>query len=341
MKFCIATLSHDAQYRAEYLERTIVSFLDSNPGFEGDWYIFLNSYNDELLEVTERLFNQYSNITWHLEISKKNLGVGAGINRLNKMVENYEYVLFLEGDWTCLPQKISGLSLNWIDELVECMEDSDLDQLVLRRYLNDTDDRQFGYSYWLKEDILLEEKNYKSIEYWILSKKEYTNNPVIRRNKRFYETGILPLSEFFDENGEAIEVKENPNWGRAEIEKEAEGFQLKSAFMKWGVFVHDEHWPFKLDWESYYDTLKPCGFKGLEFGCKYGYIKPEQYFCGCCPKNWKFTDLEKHNQYYERVIVELVDKGATREEIIKGMQDISDGLIVNPDTYINFNKKRR
>ena len=341
MKFCIATLSHDAQYRAEYLERTIVSFLDANPDFEGDWYIFLNSYNQDLLDVTELLFNKYSNITWHLELSEKNLGVGAGINRLNKMVENYEYVLFLEGDWTCLPQKISGLSPNWINELIECMEDSDLDQMVLRRYLNDTDDRQFGYSYWLKEDILLEEKNYKSITYWILSKKEYTNNPVIRRNKRFYETGILPLSEFFDDNGDAVEVKGNPNWGRAEIEKEAEGFQLKSAFMKWGTFVHDEHWPFKLDWDSYYDTLKPCGIKGPEFSCKYGYIRLEQYFCGCCPKNWKFTDLEKHNQYYERVIVELVDKNASKEEIIKGMQDIADGLIVNPDTYINFDKKRR
>lgn len=341
MKFCIATLSHDARYRAEYLERTIVSFLDANPDFNGDWYIFFNSYNQDLLDLTDLLFNKYSNVSWHLELSEKNLGVGAGINRLNKMVEHYEYVLFLEGDWTCLPQKISGLSPNWINELIECMEDSDLDQMVLRRYLNDTDDRQFGYSYWLKEDILLEEKNYKSITYWILSKKEYTNNPVIRRNRRFYETGIFPLSEFFNANGDAVEVKGNPNWGRAEIEKEAEGFQLKSAFMKWGTFVHDEHWPFKLDWDSYYDTLKPCGIKGLEFSCKYGFIKPEQYFCGCCPKNWKFTDLEKHNQYYERVIVELVDKNASREDIIKGMQDIADGLIVNPDTYINFDKKRR
>lgn len=341
MKFCIATLSHDARYRAEYLERTIVSFLDANPDFDGDWYIFFNSYNQDLLDLTDLLFNKYSNVSWHLELSEKNLGVGAGINRLNNMVEHYEYVLFLEGDWTCLPQKISGLSPNWINELIECMEDSDLDQMVLRRYLNDTDDRQFGYSYWLKEDILLEEKNYKSITYWILSKKEYTNNPVIRKNRRFYETRIFPLSEFFNANGDAVEVKGNPNWGRAEIEKETEGFQLKSAFMKWGTFVHDEHWPFKLDWDSYYDTLKPCGIKGLEFSCKYGFIKPEQYFCGCCPKNWKFTDLEKHNQYYERVIVELVDKNASREDIIKGMQDIADGLIVNPDTYINFDKKRR
>ena len=51
MKFCIATLSHNAQYRAEYLERTIVSFLDANPNVEGDWYIFLNSYNDEFKEL--------------------------------------------------------------------------------------------------------------------------------------------------------------------------------------------------------------------------------------------------------------------------------------------------
>lgn len=341
MKFCIATLSHDAQLRAKYLERTIVSFLDANPDFEGDWYIFLNSYNDELLKVTERLFNQYSNVSWHLEISEKNLGVGAGINRLNKMTEHAEYVLFLEGDWTCLPQKISKLENNWIERMIDLFDQNpELDQMVLRRYQNDIDDRQFGYSYWLKEEVLLEEKSFNDINYWLLSKKEYTNNPVFRRNQRFYETGIFPLSEFFDENGDAVEVKGNPNWGRAEIEKEPEGFQLKSAFMKFGVFIHDEHWPFKLDWESYYKSLKPCGFAGPEFNCKYGYIRLEQYFCGCCPKNWKFTELEKHNRFYEQVIVEVVDKGGTREEIVESMKLIDGELMVNPDTYINFDKKR-
>jgi hypothetical protein len=335
-------MSHNAQLRAEYLERTIVSFLDANPDFDGNWYIFLNSYNDELLEVTERLFNQYSNVSWHLELSEKNLGVGAGINRLNKMTEHTEYVLFLEGDWTCLPQKISKLENNWINRMIDLFDTNpELDQMVLRRYQNDTDDRQFGYSYWLKEEILLEEKSFYDINYWILSKKEYTNNPVFRRNRRFYETGIFPLPEFFDENGEAAEVKGNPNWGRAEIEKEPEGFQLKSAFMKFGAFLHDEHWPFKLDWESYYQSLKPCGFAGPEFNCKYGFIRLEQYFCGCCPKSWKFTELEKHNHYFEKVIVELVDKGASREEIIQGMKSIDTGeLMVNPDTYINFDKKR-
>jgi hypothetical protein len=335
-------MSHNAQLRAEYLERTIVSFLDANPDFDGNWYIFLNSYNDELLEVTERLFNQYSNVSWHLELSEKNLGVGAGINRLNKMTEHAEYVLFLEGDWTCLPQKISKLENNWINRMIDLFDTNpELDQMVLRRYQNDTDDRQFGYSYWLKEEILLEEKSFYDINYWILSKKEYTNNPVFRRNRRFYETGIFPLPEFFDENGEAAEVKGNPNWGRAEIEKEPEGFQLKSAFMKFGAFLHDEHWPFKLDWESYYQSLKPCGFAGPEFNCKYGFIRLEQYFCGCCPKSWKFTELEKHNHYFEKVIVELVDKGASREEIIQGMKSIDTGeLMVNPDTYINFDKKR-
>jgi len=334
-------MSHDAQLRAEYLERTIVSFLDANPDFDGDWHIFLNSYNDELLEVTERLFNQYSNVTWHLELSEKNLGVGAGINRLNRMTEHVEYVLFLEGDWTCLPTKISKLENNWIERLIDLFDQNpELDQMVLRRYQNDIDDRQFGYSYWLKEEVLLEEKSFDDIQYWLLSKKEYTNNPVFRRNQRFYDTGIFPLPEFFDENGEAVEVKGNPNWGRAEIEKEAEGFQLKSSFMKFGVFVHDEHWPFKLDWDSYYKTQKPCGFAGPEYDCKYGYIRSEQYFCGCCPKNWKFTDLEKHNHFYEQVVVELVDKGASKDEIIKGMKSIGGELMVNPDTYINFDKKR-
>jgi hypothetical protein len=341
MKFCIATLSHDAQLRAEYLERTIVSFLDANPNFEGDWFIFLNSYNNELLEVTERLFNKYSNVSWHLELSKKNLGVGAGINRLNKMTEHYEYVLFLEGDWTCLPQKISGLELNWINSLIRCFDSNlELDQMVLRRYQNDIDDRQFGYSYWLKEENLLKRNQFESLIYWNLSKKEYTNNPVFRRNKRFYEVGIFPLPEFFDKNGDAIEIKGNPNWGRAEIEKEPEGFQLNSAFLEFGAFVHDEHWRFKLDWDSYYASLKPCGYGGESFKCKYGYITPEQYFCGCCPKNWKFTDLEKHNHYFEQVIVELVDKGASKDDIIKGCYDISDELIINPDTYLNFDKKR-
>jgi hypothetical protein len=257
------------------------------------------------------------------------------------MTEHAEYVLFLEGDWTCLPQKISKLENNWIERMIDLFDQNpELDQMVLRRYQNDIDDRQFGYSHWLKEEVLLEEKSFNDINYWLLSKKEYTNNPVFRRNQRFYETGIFPLPEFFDENGDAIEVKGNPNWGRAEIEKEPEGFQLKSAFMKFGVFIHDEHWPFKLDWESYYKSLKPCGFAGPEFNCKYGYIRLEQYFCGCCPKNWKFTELEKHNRFYEQVIVEVVDKGGTREEIVESMKLIDGELMVNPDTYINFDKKR-
>ncbi len=341
MKFCISTLIHNAPDRAGTLERTIVSFLDANPNFNGDWCIFMNSYNQDLLDVTEKLFNQYSNISWHLEISEKNLGVGAGINRLNKMTKHYDYVLFLEGDWTCLPQKISGLENNWIDSLIKCFDSNpELDQMVLRRYQNDIDDRQFGYSYWLKEDYLLKRNEFESLKYWNLSKKEYTNNPTFRRNKRFYEVGIFPLPEFFDKDGNAIEVKGNPNWGRAEIEKEPEGFQLNSAFLEFGVFVHDEHWPFKLDWDSYYQSIRPCGIDGNNFKCKYGYLRPEQYFCGCCPKDWKFTDLEKHNQYYERVIVELVDKNASKKDIINGCNGISDKLVVNPDTYLNFNKKR-
>jgi hypothetical protein len=343
MKICISTLTHNAPDRAASLKRTIISFMDANPNFNGDWCLYFNSYNQDLLNVTDELFNKYTNVTWKLEISEKNLGVGAGINRLNLMTKDFEYVLFLEGDWTTLPEKISEVKPNWINRLVNLFDrDKSLDQMILRRYQNDVDDRQFGYSYWLKESNLLEEKSFKDLTYWVLSQKEYTNNPVFRRNKRFYETGIFPLPEFFDENGDAIEIKGNPNWGRAEIEKEKEGFQLKSTFLKFGIFVHDEHWPHQLRWDEYYKSQKPCGYKNSNtYTCKYGFLRPEQYFCGCCPKNYKVTDLEQHNQYYERVVVELVDRGASREDIIKGMRAIDTELTVNPETFINFATKRR
>lgn len=343
MKICISTLTHNSPDRADSLRRTITSFMDANPDFDGDWCMFFNSYNQDLLDATDELFNKYSNVSWHLELSEKNLGVGAGINRLNAMTENFEYVLFLEGDWTTLPEKISKVKPNWINRLIDLFDqDKTLDQMVLRRYQNDTDDRQFGYSYWLKEDILLEEKTFTDLAYWVLARKEYTNNPVFRRNKRFYETGIFPLPEFFDDNGDAIEIKGNPNWGRAEIEKEKEGYQLKSTFLKFGIFVHDEHWPYQLRWDDYEKSQRPCGYEdSLGNTCRYGFVRPEQYFCGCCPKNCKITDLEKQNQYYEKVIVELVDRGATTEDIIKGMKAFDDNLMVDPASFIDFDARRR
>ena len=54
--------------------------------------------------------------------------------------------------------------------------------------------------------------------------------------------GILPLKEFYDENGNPTELKSSTHWGQAEILAEASGKQLKSAWLRNGIMVHCDHW---------------------------------------------------------------------------------------------------
>ena len=60
-----------------------------------------------------------------------------------------EYTLFLEGDWITLPKNIAGFDSEWLNRSLEMMEANDIEQIQLRKYQHDIDNRQFGFAYWI------------------------------------------------------------------------------------------------------------------------------------------------------------------------------------------------
>lgn len=287
-KFCISTLTHSAPNRDKFLRLTIKTFLENTSLPKVEWYIHCNGFDQSIVDVVEEAKQLYSDkIVFHFTQSENN-GVGFGINRLNEQTEQYEYVLFLEGDWITIPT-----DENWLNTCLSYMDsNSGVDQILLRRYLHDVDDRQFGFGYWIREDNI----NFINEPFLHLKKKEYTNNPYIRRNKRFYEAEIFPLQEFIID-GQPTELKDRENWGQAELKAEPLGYKLHSVYLMMGTMVHCDHFPIYDDWE----TLEQKKTKCIHYNtCKYGYLFSNERFCGLCIKEASFSDLERHNQLYER-----------------------------------------
>jgi hypothetical protein len=219
---------------------------------------------------------------------------------LNSLVRDYEYVLFLEGDWICLPGEISG-HIDWLRDCINYLdENKNISQVLLRRYISDLDDRQYGYGYWIIEQNIKMVRKLKNT-YLHLHKKEYTNNPYIRRNNDFYDKNILPLNEFYDENGLPNEIKGLPMWGQAEIQAESRGYEIESCYLAFGNMVHCEAWNYYKEYDKLIEEDMTCK-KYLDVGkagCKYGYFFPAKKFCEVCDHSKNFMDLERHEQEYE------------------------------------------
>jgi hypothetical protein len=301
MKFCIATLTHNDTSRDVFLKRTIDSFIN-NTEFDGiiDWFIHCNGKNELIDDVVKECIDNYKDvINFTYSFSEKNMGCGVGINYLNSLVRDYEYVLFLEGDWICLPRDISGQE-DWLRDCLNYMEQNkNISQVLLRRYISDYDDRQYGLGYWIKEDNIKNIVQLKN-KYLELVKKEYVNNPHIRRTKDFYDAGVLPLKEFYDDEGNPAELKGLPMWGQAEIDAESRAFVLNSAYLLLGNMVHCESWNYYEKYENLCSEIKTCR-KYQETGCggcKYGYFFPEELFCKLCDHSKNYTDMERHGHDY-------------------------------------------
>lgn len=297
--FCIGTLTHEATNRDKYLVDTINSFLENTIVPEGvNWFIYINGdYDSPVINSVREMIEKWGYlVNFYLFSDGKNLGVGAGINQLNGLLKIADYSLFLEGDWITLPEEISGIGKDWLIKSLDLMETEGIEQVQFRKYLNDTDDRQFGFGYWIapyniKNDIG---------DFVILNEREYTNNPHIRNNKKYFDLGIFPLDEFFDENGNPTELKTSTHWGQAEIYAEPKGKQLKSAWLKGGNMVHCEHWGYDTDWEKAKSEMTNCKF-GLK-RCKYGFTNSREIFCNVCDNEKDFTDLQEHNWKFERLL---------------------------------------
>ena len=341
--FAIGTLTHDADNRDKFLRLTINTFMQNTTVAEGTkWYIYHNGPsggpNDVVFYEMKEKWGHI--IDFELHHTGRNLGVGYGINSLNKHLKNYDYSLFLEGDWVTLPKSISGFGTEWLADCIQLLdEDSAIDQIQLRRYQHDIDDRQYGYGYWIRRDNIKKETE----KFLYLNKREYGNNPTVRRNQTHYDVGIFPLGEFIDENNEPQELKGNPLWGQAEIAASGLGHRLGTATLKFGNFVHCDHWIYGDNFELAIKNIKGCGYKtdSPTINCKYGFVFPREEFCLACRKSMDFTDLEEHNKFFEekvhRVVWENQPKDVIREIVLTNI----DLPPVDIDTYIDLSLKLR
>jgi len=339
--FCIGTLTHDAPKRGEYFIDTVNSFLENTIVPEGvNWFIYFNGgHNSPVISSINEMIDKWGHkVNFHLFCEGKNLGVGPGINKLNEHLKLYEYSFFLEGDWITLPQSISGFDKTWLMDCLELLEtNNEIDQIQLRRFLHDVDDRQFGYGYWIKQSNIKQETD----KFFFLNEREYGNNPTVRRNQKHFDVGIFPLKEYYDEAGEPMELKGNPYWGQAEIQSSGLGKQLGSAALKFGNFVHCDHWQYGTDFEKAIEDIKGCGFKtNSVINCKYGFLFPREEFCLGCRASKAFTDLESHNIFFETEIHHAFWSKQPKETIKERILTNEELPPVNIDEYIDIVLKK-
>ncbi len=308
-KFCISTLTHDDNGRKELLEETIKLVIE-NTNTKYDWFILVNSSNESWVTHLNKLKDTYKErINFSFHHSPYNLGPGGGINKLNEITKDYEYTLFLEGDWYHTSQQSTNLPNNWVEILIQYMDENPkTDQILLRKYLHDTDDRMYGYGYWISERNVEKIEEYNGLNLIHLIKKEYTNNPVLRRNKSFYTYNIFPLEEHIGGDGNSLEVKGNEKWGIAEIRAESKGYELKSLYLGFGAFIHGDGYDLK-KYKNYDHT--GCG------SCVYGLLKPVESWCAMCPSDINFTNFEHHQQKYEKWHGLVHEKGFSEDEKLK------------------------
>ena len=302
-KFCILTLTHESNNRPEYLRDTVDSFLNNTEYLEIiDWYIYINKTNKEFLSVCNELIVKHKDrVDFKIVHSNVNNGVGYGINRLNELSVDYEYSLFLEGDWKCMTPEISGHPKTWLKTSIELLdENKDTDAVFLRRYINDYESRSTGiFAHYNVKDSKILTKD--GLKYFICPVNVYTNNPLIRRNKYFYDNQTFPLKEFFDSNGNPTELKINDtiysDWGQAEIKAKPVNKKIKYIMLFWGNFCHiDNMGDFDKLTQKFVEQESTSGCKKYNNGqskCKFGYYNIAPHFCTMCSTDISELEIVK------------------------------------------------
>jgi hypothetical protein len=328
----IATLTHAAPGRALMLKHTIQSFLQNTPygRMHLDWHIVINGdcpQTRHILEEIKTTSQSRFNTNFIFTSNPDNIGVGAGINQLNAMSRGYEYTLFLEGDWLCLHAADSGYGYGYTDWLEDCLSameiDTELDCMYLRRFASPTDSRMTGLQGYYMHTCIK-----KAANYFVCKMPCYTNNPLIRRNSAFYKKGIFPLQEFYSPEGEPLEIKGNPEWGRAEIAACSHLGHTEqvivTGFLNKGIFLHLENTQGCYDLTSY--RIKPTPHPSCDVytmgatGCKYGYFVLDQpHFCALCPDDTVNTVDVWRNFQHESDFLNELDGIQKSEEAIEAL----------------------
>lgn len=330
-KFCISTLLHNHEQASSLFKTVVQQFVKNtalpsnikNSNNKVDWYVRLNGHSLEIENTLRNLNDVYKHsIDWHVDVGQ-NIGVGAGINYLNKMCSEYEYNLFLEGDWICLDPEVANIPSNWLQTSLNLLEEHPtIGQVFLRRHVSDKEDRQYGMHDWF-----LHNKNPKivvrdNVEFVQLKHGRYTNNPVLRRQKDFFNVGIFPLNEYYDCDGKPTEIKittntTGPDWGKAEIEAFDKGKDLETLWLWPGIFHHVRN-------IGVNDITAPCS------NCKYGFLNPSNWFCASCSTVDEFYELQNHTtRGIETVLDKFQDKDFNEKEL-QSLVDFLNKNVTNP-----------
>ena len=287
-KLCIQTLTHDYELAGDYLKSVVDSFFKNtfipdvikSTDNKIDWFIRLNGTNEKLNKTIEYITEKYSGeVNWNIFVGD-NVGVGAGINFINNKTQDYEFSLFIEGDWICM----DGVNREWLISSLELLDiHPDVDLVFLRRYLSDMEDRQNGMSEWINPTSFAQKLQQNEDTFILLNRGFYTNNPSIRRQHSLYDKKIFPLNEYYDTEGNPSEIKTKEDWGRAE--EESRHTFLKTLYLWPGIFNHEDR-----NIDNMFDAGHriPCIF------CKYGFLFTSDWFCLSCSKNDEFYDLSRH-----------------------------------------------
>lgn len=275
-RFAIAILTHNEADRADALLRTFIALVNNTTyGNVIPCYIFVNGSNSDIDTVVSHIMNAYSN-AFDFTVAKctDNNGCSFGVNEVNYMVKDYEYVLFLEGDWVLL----NNTPKKWLENCLHHLDTNpNVDQIYLRRITSSLECRQFYGTPYMVDGSMHENHRVFSKSHMHI----YTNNPVIRRNKAFYDKGVLPLP--YIEN----ETKHSENWGLAEIQHENKA-ELNSDIYRRGIFVHI--FPQWFTAESQFGKgmhFQPCLEHPIPCKeCRFGFIhREEPGWCKICLEN--------------------------------------------------------
>ena len=269
--FDIATLT--CNYR-EVLFETLESFFNNttinNLKDTLCWFIFIQGYTDVYLRKVEEKIEQYKTlykINFILIKNRKNLGLSKGANKLAEAVKDYEFVLYCEDDWYCLPQTLTGISKYWLKSCLSFLRDNgNVSTLFLRKYVNDAEKIRYRWKHengrwfapWYRHKFTdnfnyankMKESNiiyYDNIKFQEIPTFLFTFNPHIRRNNDYYKTKVFPLDEYDDINCRREKWSQTREadvlwWGYSECLAMEKTRDLITYNVGTGIFGHYEDW---------------------------------------------------------------------------------------------------
>jgi glycosyltransferase involved in cell wall biosynthesis len=250
MNFAITSLTHNDNY---LFLHTLSNFL-CNTNFKLDnihnfthnlhFYILLQNCSKAFtnaIHSTIKYYNQPNfNLSFHILEESSNLGIAKANNKLAELTKDFTFVLHLEDDWILSPTLLNKNKdyKNWLlHSLHFLLKNPNVSTFVLRKYNSETEKYKYGWTrnipymcHTYKDNFNYQNKcinpttiftdfntgyNVIQIEHFL-----FTFNPVIRRNKDYYNSNVFPLVEYDDQDSsEDLKNKgqhSHPNWGFCE-----------------------------------------------------------------------------------------------------------------------------